>query len=83
MSANSHPGESASDLEDAILSAYAAEDQVELIRLYRRAADIAEAENDIDQAAFFLTYAWIYALELGHEDATKLCQRLADWGRVT
>ena len=83
VSDGADPGNDASDLEEAILSAYENADQPALIRLYRRAADRAEAEQNIDQAAFFLTYAWIYALEQGDDDAVTFWRRLADWGRVS
>ena len=50
--------------------------------LYALVADKAEASDDIDSAAFFLTHAWIFALERGDERAEALRARLANWGRV-
>ena len=46
------------------------------------AADKAEASDDIDAAAFFLTHAWIFALERGDQRAEAFRVRLASWGRV-
>ena len=68
-----------SDLNDIILEAHARDDRRALIGLYTQAADQA---NDINTACFFLTYAYIYALEMGHPDAGSLYARLDAHGRV-
>ena len=73
---------SAEDLHSALLVAHEEGDQHALIRLYTKAANLAEAEGDTDRAAFFLTHAWIFALEKGHAECASLRQRLQDWGRV-
>ena len=70
------------DLQAALLAAHAAGDRAELVRLYGEAADAAETEGDIDRAAFFLTHAWIFALEAGDAAAPELKHRLAAWGRA-
>ncbi|MDE0522693.1 MAG: hypothetical protein OXH79_12125 [Boseongicola sp.] len=69
-------------LERDLLAAHEASDGNALIGLYAVAADKAEASDDIDSAAFFLTHAWIFALERGDERAEALRARLASWGRV-
>jgi hypothetical protein len=68
-----------SDLNDAILDAHARDDGRALVALYTRAAD---ETNDIDTACFFLTYAYIYALELGLANEVSLYARLDAHGRV-
>lgn len=68
-----------SDLNATILAAHARDDRRALIGLYSQAAD---QTNDINTACFFLTYAYIYALELGHPDADPLYARLDAHGRV-
>jgi len=49
-----------------------------LVRLYTEAADSA---NDIDAACFFLTHAYVFALDAGHPDARTLHARLKAHGR--
>ena len=69
-----------SDLDARLLAAHAAGDQSQLVQLYTEAADHATS----DQAAgFYLTHAYIFALELGHPDAPALRARLVDMGRET
>ena len=68
-----------SDLNDAILDAHARDDGRALVALYTQAAD---GTNDIDTTCFFLTYAYIYALELGIADEVSLYARLDAHGRV-
>lgn len=65
-------------LHEAMLAAHEAEDSQELIRLYTQAADIA---NDVDAACFFLTHAYVFALEAGAAEAPALRARLIAHGR--
>ena len=69
-------------LERELLAAHESGDGSALIGLYAAAADKAEASDDIDSAAFFLTHAWIFALERDDKRAGALRARLASWGRV-
>ena len=69
-------------LERELIAAHESGDGNVLVGLYAVAADKAEASGDIDSAAFFLTHAWIFALERGDERAEALRARLANWGRV-
>ncbi|MBT8460490.1 MAG: hypothetical protein KJN60_12540 [Boseongicola sp.] len=69
-------------LQEALLSAHAADDRLALVALYAEAADLAERDQDIEKACFFLTHAWIFALETGHEKAGILQDRLRERGRV-
>ncbi len=66
------------DLDARILSAHDRNDRLALITLYTEAADIA---NDLDATCFFLTYAYIFALETGAAEAESLHARLVAHGR--
>ncbi len=66
------------DLNAALLAAHRADDRAALITLYAQAADAADTA---DAAAFFLTQAYVFALEAGHDDAPALHRRLLDAGR--
>lgn len=65
-------------LEAELLAAHARSDHTALIALYAQAANAAATP---DSAAFFLTHAYVFALETGHADAPALHQRLIDAGR--
>ncbi len=67
-----------SALDDALLRAHADADNAALIRLYTQAADQA---GDVDAACFYLTHAYVFALESGAPEAAALNARLADHGR--
>ncbi|PCH71306.1 MAG: hypothetical protein COC12_07460 [Rhodobacteraceae bacterium] len=67
-----------STLDAQLLTAHAAGDKAALVALYRQAGDAAVSQ---DEAAFFLTNAYIYALEIGHADADTLRARLVAMGR--
>lgn len=66
------------DLDAALIAAHAAGDLSALVRLYRRAAD---ATADPDRAAFYLTHAHVFAMEMGHPDMDHLRARLVAQGR--
>lgn len=67
------------DLNAQLLAAHAAGDTQALVRLYTLAADAAE--GDTGARCFFLTQAYIYALDHGASEAEALRQRLIDEGR--
>ena len=69
-------------LEALLLEAHARDDRLSLIGHYDRASRAAATEGDLDRAAFFATYAWIYALELGDGRAADLRARLRGWGKI-
>jgi hypothetical protein len=71
------------DLENRLLAAHAAGDLGQLVRGYADAADIAEGAGDVSRACFFLTHAWIFALEAGDPLANSLRMRLVAHGRET
>lgn len=65
-------------LENLLLAAHAARDHAALVALYVEAADHAPSE---DAAGFYLTHAYVFALEKGHPDAPALKARLVAAGR--
>lgn len=65
-------------LNDALLAAHDRNDLAALVDLYARAADQANTET---AAGFYLTHAYVFALELGAAQAPALRQRLIDMGR--
>lgn len=66
------------DLDSAMIRAHDAGDLKALITLYTQAADRAET---LDAACFFLTHAYIFALEAGAFEAADLHARLIAHGR--
>lgn len=70
------------DLDRALLKAHEDTDHAELVRLYTLAGDTAEDAGDIDAACFYLTHAFVFALEAGLPDAKELNRRLAERGRA-
>ena len=69
-----------SDLNDRLLAAHYADDKAALVSLYTRAAAAADGP---DAAGFYLTHAYVFALELGHPDAPALRAELIAQGRET
>ena len=67
-------------LDDALIAAHEASDNLLLVRLYTQASQ--EAEHP-DAAGFYLTHAYVFALEAGLASAPELRQRLIDMGRET
>jgi uncharacterized protein HemY len=70
------------ELEQALLAAHAAQDLPALVTLYTTAADAAASRQDHDAACFYLTHAFVFALEAGAPEAPALNKRLADQGRA-
>lgn len=68
------------DLHARLLAAHAAGDTSALIRLYTAAADQVE-HQDLDAACFYLTHAYVFALERGDAACTDLRARLVAHGR--
>jgi hypothetical protein len=68
---------SASALDAALIAAHAAGDLSALVRLYAQAADGAEKGT---AEAFFLTQAYVYALEAGSTAAGPMRARLVALG---
>ena len=66
-------------LQDRLLAAHARDDSKALAGLYTEAAD---ATDHLDTACFYLTHAYIFALEQGDPAADALYTRLKAHGRV-
>ncbi|PWL36035.1 hypothetical protein [Marivita sp. XM-24bin2] len=69
-----------STLDTALLAAHEAGDLNTLIGLYEQAATEAKA---VDASGFYLTHAYVFALELGDSRADHLRRKLAEMGRET
>ncbi|MEM1299564.1 MAG: hypothetical protein AAGH68_09820 [Pseudomonadota bacterium] len=70
--------ESRAALDAALLDAHEADDREQLVRLYMQAADQA---NDVDAECFYLTHAYVFALQTGAPEAGALHARLKAHGR--
>lgn len=66
------------DLNARLLAAHARGDVAALVELYVKAAD---ATADVEEAAFYLTHAHVFALEINHPETAALRQRLIEQGR--
>ena len=64
-----------------MLAAHAENDLAELVDLYTRAANMSETAGDTDAACFYLTQAYVFALDIGAPAAQTLRARLKDLGR--
>ncbi|WP_057466150.1 hypothetical protein [Pseudovibrio sp. POLY-S9] len=69
-------------LDRELLDAHAKEDRDALIRLYTEAGNQSETAGNTDAAWFYLTHAFVFALEAGSPDAPHLNARLAEQGRA-
>lgn len=67
------------DLEPALLAAHEAGDLAALVDLYHQAAGAAE---NAEARGFFLTQAYVFALEANHPKAHALRKALMDLGRI-
>ncbi len=69
-------------LDASLIAAHADGDTDKLSGLYERAASALMRAGDIDAACFFLTQAYVFALEAGASDAERLKNLLAARGRI-
>lgn len=72
----------AATLEAELLAAHAAGDVARLSGLYAQAAMSAERGGERERAAFYLTHAWVFALDAGLDEAERLQADLRSWGRA-
>lgn len=70
------------ELDTALLKAHADNDNRSLITLYTLTAGQAECDGDIDAACFYLTHAFVFALEFGAQEGPALNKKLFDYGRA-
>ena len=69
------------ELDAALLAAHGQGDRTALVTLYIKAADgVVEAEAKAGAEAFFLTHAYVFALEAGDRRAAVLRARLVALG---
>lgn len=66
------------ELDAALLRAHETENLPALIQLYTAAAD---AEPNVDAACFYLTHAYVFALQADAPDRVALNARLVAHGR--
>lgn len=69
-----------SDLEARLLSAHETGDHWSLVDLYTEAANLSA---DVDAGYFYLTHAYVFAIELNHPNQHALRDRLVAGGRET
>ena len=67
---------------EELTAALASQNPLALAEAYIRAAESALEFGDEDQSYFFLTHAWVHALEAGSELAHECQSRLASAGRA-
>ncbi|MGI9373276.1 MAG: hypothetical protein ACR2OJ_12330 [Hyphomicrobiales bacterium] len=69
-------------LNSRILKEHEKENYSVLADLYKQAGEMAEAHDEIDEACFFFTTAYVFALDTGQ---TSLCadlhEKLLNYGR--
>ena len=66
------------DLDARLLAAHAGHDHLALVALYAEAAQAAETD---DARGFFLTHAYVFALETGDARTAALHAQLVAMGR--
>lgn len=66
-------------LDARLLAAHAADDRPALIALYREAA--AQARDDVARS-FYLTHAYVFALEAGAAESREIAEELRAMGRL-
>ncbi|HUS55229.1 MAG TPA: hypothetical protein VMY41_14650 [Thermohalobaculum sp.] len=69
------------ELDANLIAAHEAGNKPRLVALYTQAADLAEADGDIDACCFYLTHAYVFALASGAAEAGALHVRLLAHGR--
>lgn len=69
------------DLDNVLIEAHRRRDVVALAVHYEVASDLAFATGETERGFFYLTHAWVFALEAGGPAADRLRDRLAGSGR--
>jgi len=73
--------DSRQSIEQNLQAAIRRHDLELLARIYTDAANASEQRGNIDEACFFLTQAYVCALQQGSDQAHKLRLRLIEHGR--
>lgn len=68
-------------LDNRMLTAHDTGDIAALVQLYQQAAVLQETKGNDEAACFYLTHAYVFALEQGDVAATELHNRLKVFGR--
>ena len=68
-------------LDAALLQAHANNDLDQLVTLYHKAGLSCIDANDVDAGCFYLTHAYIFALEAGFSEAREIHKVLVSYGR--
>lgn len=68
-------------LDSALLEAHARDDRQSLVGLYAQAAEMSEQSGNLPAACFYMTHAYIFALEMAHPDTPRLHSWLKHHGR--
>lgn len=68
-------------LDAALLKAHADGNHRALVDLYTKAADLVTVSGDTQAMCFYLTQAYVFALETGASEADTLHERLKAEGR--
>jgi len=69
------------DLDARLLGAHAAGDHTALVALYTEAADMAQAGGETEAECFYLTHAYVFALQTDAPERAVLNARLVALGR--
>ncbi len=69
------------DLNAQMLQAHETDDYQALVSLYAQVADQCEEVQDVEATCFYLTQAFIFALDCGDSQAWELNRRLVAYGR--
>ena len=69
-----------SNLDQDLIRAHQANDLDKLVELYQQAADDSFGRNDIDAGCFYLTHAYIFALESNHPKSNAIHCQLVSHG---
>ena len=68
-------------LDRQLIAANLAKDNISLIALYQHAAEICEAKGAVDETCFFLTQAYVFALQEGSSQSRQLKEKLVAYAR--
>jgi hypothetical protein len=68
-------------LDRLLIAAHEQDDSAALVQLYTEAADQAETAGDVQATCFYLTHAFVFALQSGDRAADPLNLRLFNYGR--
>ena len=68
-------------LDKALIAAHEMGDHGELVQLYRQASAYMLTRGQVDAGCFFLTQAYVFALEIGAAEAPEIRRILVTHGR--